>query len=414
MSAAAAPTHAAGASELATAADEGAAAEGEVRRAARALLASPVLDSGGGPELALARRHRAELARLFGEELGYRLDATRPGLVRLAKAAGPAHVPRGLRARSGRRFDRRRYALACLVLGALEREGERTTAARLFAEVTTRAAGVDGLPFSPDVAADRRAFIQAVQAVVDLGVMEWAEGDEERFVRGAAGGDALYRVDRERLGLLPAVVVPPSLVDSPEAVLAEPYPDTDDGRVRRRRHRVMRALVEQPVVYATDLDADEREYLTRQRGRIERLLHERFGLTLEVREEGWVAVDGDAELTDVRWPSYGTAETAALRLCDELRARRQRGEPDAWPEKEVVEFVAGLAEEYAGYWRRDAAGSAGAAALAAEAVAILESLRVVEVGGGTLSALPAAGRFAAAPASLPDPANSPPVQEALA
>ncbi len=390
--------------------DTGAAPAAEVREAARALLMAPVLDRDGGPALGAVRRHRAELAKLFADELGYRLDASRPALVRLAKAVGPGHVPRGLATRSGRRFDRRRYALVCLVLGVLEREGERTTAARLFREVTTRSADIDGVAFSADVAADRRAFIQAVQAVVDLGVLELAEGDEERFARAQEGGDALYRVDRDRLGLLPAVVMPPSLADSPSAVLAEPYPDTDDGRVRRRRHRVMRALVEQPVLYAGDLEADEQEYLTRQRARIEHLLAERFGLILEVRHEGWVAVDPDAELTDMRWPDYGTAETTALRLCDELRARRLRDDPEPWPGPDVVAFVAGLAADYAGYWRRGATDDTGAATLAGEAIAILQALRIAHTVDGGLVGRPAAGRFAAAA----PPAPPAPLQETLA
>ena len=384
-------------------------AQAETREAARALLMAAVLDPGSAHSLALTRRHRAELARLFADEVGYRLDASRPTLVRLAKAVGPGHVPRGLATRNGRPFDVRRYALVCLVLGVLEREGERTTAARLFREVATRAADIEGLAFSTDVAADRRAFVQAVQAVVDLGVLELAEGDEERFARSQDGGDALYRVDRDRLGLLPAVVMPPSLAGSPEAVLTEPYPDTEDGRVRRRRHRVMRALVEQPVVYADDLEPDELDYLTRQRGRIERVLAEQFGLTLEVRAEGWVAVDPDSELTDVRWPDYGTAETAALRLCDELRARRLRGEPERWPRSEVASFVAGLAAEYAGYWRRDTTDGTGAAALADEAIAILGALRLAESDDGALVARPAAARFAA----VDPPASRAPVQEEL-
>lgn len=384
-----------------------AAATAERREAARALLMAPVLDAATPQALALTRRHRTELAALFADELGYRLDAARPGVVRLAKAVAPGHVPRGLSTRSGRCFDNRRYALVCLVLGVLEREGERTTAARLFREVASRAAQVEGLAFSTDVAADRRAFVQAVQAVVDLGVLELAEGDEERFARGQEGGDALYRVDRERLGLLPAVVVPPSLAEGPEVMLSEAYPETDEGRARRRRHRVMRALVEQPVVYADDLDPDDVDYLNRQRPRIERVLAERFGLVLEVRAEGWVAVDPDAELTDRRWPDYGTAETTALRLCDELRARRLRGDAHHWPRTEVVSFVAGLAAEYAGYWRRHTDDDAGAEALAGEAVAILESLRLARWVDDALVARPAAGRFAAAGARRPPTGPAP-------
>jgi uncharacterized protein (TIGR02678 family) len=368
----------------------------ERRDAVRALLARPIAGADDGDVLALARRHRAELSAFFADELGYRFDASRPALVRVAKAHGPGHVSRGLRTRSGKRFDRRRYALVCLVLAALERAGERTTAARLFEEVSTRAAGIDGLAFDADVAADRRAFVQAVQAIESLGVLELAEGDEERFARGEAGCDALYRVDRERLGLLPAVVQPPSLASSPEGMLEEPYPDTDEGRTRRRRHRVMRALVEQPVVYVDDLDEGDVDYLTRQRARIERVLRDWVGLDLEVRAEGWVAVDFDGGLSDVSWPDYGTAETTALRLCDELRARRLRHDTKEWPADDVVAFVHDLAAEYAGSWRQSADTGKGAADLAAEAIEILRSLRLAWTDADrALVARPAAARFAA-------------------
>lgn len=383
----------------------------ERQAAARALLARPLIDRSDPDALALVRRHRHDLARFFAEELGYRLDAARPGLARLAKAARPGHVPRGLRTRSGRSFDGRRYALVCLILAALEGEGERTTAARLFRDVASRAAAVDDLPFSTEMASDRRAFVQSVQAIVDLGVLELAEGDEERFARAEEGGDALYRVDRERLALLPAVVQPASLAASPEAMLTETYPDTEDGSVRRRRHRVLRALLEQPVVYAEDLTPDEVDYLTGQRARIERVLDRWLGLTLEVRAEGWVAVDPDGDLSDIHWPGYGAPETAALRICDHLRTRRLAGQDEPWAMPEVTAFVAGLAAEYAGYWRRDAGEGDGATLLAGQAVAILCSLRLATVAGGALVARPAAGRFAAravtTPTASPLPRNTP-------
>lgn len=368
-----------------------------LRRAVRAVLDEPIV-GGGHPTVALVRRHRGELTRFFADELGYRLDASRAGVVRLAKLPGPGHEPRGLATRAGRPFDGRRYALTCLVLASAESAGERTTLARLFEDVSLRAGGVDGLAWRSDVAADRRVFIQAVQAAVDLGVLELADGDEERFVRGDPGGDALYRIDRERLALLPTAPQPPSLAAGPEDVAREAYPDTEDGRVRRRRHRVTRALVEQPVVYHDDLTDDEREYVRSQRGRLERLLADKVGLALEVRAEGWVAVDETGELTDLRWPDYGAANTTALRLCDEMRCRQSRGEPAVWPWPEVVAFTRGLAAEYAGAWKQGTDTAAGADLLATEAVGILTAARLVARREDGIVARPAASRYAAAPA----------------
>lgn len=373
----------------------------EIVAATRALLAEPLIDRSNPTALALVRRHRVELTRWFADEFGYRLDASRPGVARLAKLPGPGHIPRGLRTRQGRPFDGRRYAIVCLVLASVEAAGERCTLAQMFDEVAARAAGIEGLVFDTDVGADRRVFIQAVQAVAGLGVLERAEGDEERFARGIAGGDALYRIDRERLALLPTAPQPPSLAGSPRDVGFEPSPDTEAGRARRRRHRVTRALVEQPVVYHSDLTGDEHDYLRSQRGRLQRLLADRVGLTLEVRAEGWVAVDEAGDLTDLRWPDYGATETTALRLCDELRHRRGRGDPPSWPWDELVGYVRGLADEYAGYWRKAASTDAGAIDLAEGAVAILVAARLVRWTEAGIAALPAAGRYAAAAPSLP-------------
>ncbi|MGH9083390.1 MAG: DUF2398 family protein, partial [Acidimicrobiales bacterium] len=164
----------------------------EMRQAVRAMLAEPLADHRSDA-LPVVRRHRVELARWFADELGYRLDANRRRVARLAKLPGPGHQPRGQRTRSGRPFDGPRYALACLVLASAEGAGERTTLANLFEDVAVRASVVDGLNWDGELSADRRAFVQAVRAMCDLGVMEKADGDEERFFRGEAGGDALYR-----------------------------------------------------------------------------------------------------------------------------------------------------------------------------------------------------------------------------
>lgn len=369
------------------------------RDAIRALLAQPLVGDDQPEVVANVRRNRRELEQFFTEELGYRLDASRPARARLAKVPGPGHVPRGMRTRSGRPFDARRYSLVCLVLASAEVAGERTTLVRLFSDVAARAAGIDGLAFSAEVASDRRVFIQAVQAAESLGVLVLAEGSEERFARGEDGADALYRVDRECLALLPTTSAPPSLLSSPDLLAIDAYPDTEEGRVRRRRHRVMRALIEQPVVEVDDLTAEEREYLTRQRPRIERVLADHVGLSLEVRAEGWVAVDDDGGLSDLCWPDYGTAEVAALRICDELRARRLAERAGEWPWREVVAFVGSLATEYTGFWRQDAGTDSGAEALASEAVGILEDVRLVRRVPSGLIARAAAGRFAAVAAA---------------
>ncbi|MGH9091685.1 MAG: DUF2398 family protein, partial [Acidimicrobiales bacterium] len=62
----------------------------DLRQAVRGLLAEPMLRREGDV-LTLVRRHRGEIGRWFADELGYRLDAARPGVARLAKLPGPGH-----------------------------------------------------------------------------------------------------------------------------------------------------------------------------------------------------------------------------------------------------------------------------------------------------------------------------------
>jgi len=381
--------------------------EAEVRATARALLADPLATTRTRPDVvAAARRHRDQLTTLFRDELGFRLDVSHPGVARLAKIPGPGHVPRGLTTRTRKPFDAKGYALVCLVLAAVERGSERTTAARLFDEITTRAADV-GLAFDQHAPRERRRFVQAVQAVVDLGVLELAEGDEEAFVRQAEGGDALYRVDREVLAQLPAASLPASVVDDPATLGHESYPDTEEGRARRRRHRITRALVDEPVVELASLTDDERVYALNQHERLRRILADSFGLELEQRAEAWLAVDPERELTDRRWPDYGTVDTASLRLCDGLRNRRLAGEPDEWPRADAVAFLRQLAEDYRGFWRKGTDTDDGAEALYDEAVALLAAMSLATVTPTGLVARPAAGRFASTePPEPPTPATA--------
>ena len=96
-------------------------AEVERRRAARALLRTPLLHQDRHPDdLALVRRHQRELIPMFAEGLGYRL-VVEPGLARLMKTGLAPDGTRGLTRRTGRPFTPRRYAFLALTLAALAR-----------------------------------------------------------------------------------------------------------------------------------------------------------------------------------------------------------------------------------------------------------------------------------------------------
>jgi hypothetical protein len=113
------------------------------------------------------------------------------------------------------------------------------------------------------------------------------------------------------------------------------------------------ALVEEPVGCRDDLGEDEIDYVRSQLSRLERLLADKFRLALEARTEGWLTVDESGQLTDLRWPDYGAAKTAALRISEVLRAHRHGGEAECAPRWRCHRSCGTSARSTPGAGRRD-------------------------------------------------------------
>ena len=136
----------------------------------------------------------------------------------------------------------------------------------------------------------------------------------------------------------------PSLVDDPADLPVEVYPDSEEGRRLRARHRVMRRLLDDPVVHYDDLDDREADWLTHALGFVHELLERDVGLVVERRAEGLLAVDPARELTDETFPDGGSTVKHAALLLAELftdRARERhvaagRGRARSWRDAEVV------------------------------------------------------------------------------
>ena len=370
----------------------------EIRDAVAALLKRPLLSAEENPtDFPKVRRHETRLREWFAEELGYRLVVD-SGFARLLKVPPP--VPganRFLSTRSGTPFQPLHYTLLCLVLAVLERSGDQTTLGNLAGDVRLRAPEIDGLALDFDRAAHRRAFVHSVRALVDLTVLRHLDGDEERFARGDENGDALYRVDHRRRAQILSCPVSPSTAGSLADLTREAYADTTEGRSRRHRHRIMRMLVEEPVLYFADLDEDEQGYLRLQRARIEDRLDRFCGLETEVRKEGIVAVDTSGRTGIGAFPAPGTVPHAALLLAEHLAARgRGRGEAGIVPmsETEAANVLSELAAEHGGGWRADTKEDAGTERLATEALDLLAAFRLVARREGGVVPLPAVARFA--------------------
>ncbi|MFG2847159.1 TIGR02678 family protein [Kitasatospora sp. NPDC048296] len=374
--------------------------QAERRRAARALLASPLM-TGGDDAFRLVRKHAGELAAWFTQETGWRLvvDTETARLyktpARLNDATRPARAPR-----TKVPFTRRRYVVLCLALATLERADAQITLGRLADGVLTAAGdpvlAAAGIEFRMDRREERSDLVAAVRLLLEWGVLHRVAGDEEAYL-SEASNDVLYDVRRRVLATLLAATRGPSTVDAADpdhrltALTAEVAPDTEELRLRALRHRLTRRLLDDPVVYYAELPEDERAYLVSQRHAITRRITELTGLVAELRTEGIAMADPDDELTDVRMPEQGTDGHATLLVAAHLAtADGPRTEP------QLVELVRQLAVQHRSYWRKTAAEPAAAAELLAQALDRLTALDLITRDGGSVTAKPALVRYALA------------------
>jgi len=369
----------------------------ELRRAARALLRRPLLRASDDL-FVLVRRYAPELREWFTRNTGWRLTVDSE-VARLAKqpanTADGSYPARDVRSRQP--LGRRRYVLVCLALAALERAELQITLGQLAEQLVLGAADPAlveaGVAFSLQGREQRSDVVAVVRLLLDLGVLRRVAGDEEAFV--AQTGDALYDVERRVLAALLAAPRGPSTVTATEfeqrlAALTYELPaTTDDLRNLRIRHRLTRALLDEPVLYYAELTEAELSYLTSQRAAITARITELTGLVAEARAEGIAMVDPLDELTDVRMPDTGTDGHATLLLAEYLASQSEQ----AVTLTELCEYLRRQASEHRTYWRRTATDPGAEVELTQTALARLAALRLVERRGDRIHPRPALARY---------------------
>lgn len=371
--------------------------------AIRHLLGHPLTLSADAPETyASIVRYRELLVEWFGEAAGWKL-AVEPsaGFARLHKVPARQSSSRPAQPRGRPAFDRRRYVLLCLTLAALDETPSQITLARLAKQVEELSVEDErpSLPrFDPTSFAERRAFVDALRLLTNLGVLHQRDGDAERYARSRSEGDALYDVNDRLLGHLISAPVPPSLAPDASHLLDEPWPETEEGERQRARLHVMRRLLDEPAVCYDELEPRAFEYLDHARARVYRLLEDDAGFTVERRKEGLAVVDPGGVATDTLFPEGGsTLKHAALLLSAQLLRLCRRGSTPVAHE-EVVRLVGQLQEEYAeiSNWSQEYPPTAeGARRLATDALELLEGFGLVaRAGDAAWVARPPIARFA--------------------
>lgn len=372
----------------------------DLRRAARALLRRPLLLARDDPEtFRVVRQQATPLREWFEQNTGWRLHIDAE-VARLFKRVGaapdgthPAREPR-----SNLPFGRRRYVLVCLALSVLERADQQITLGRLAEGIIVAASderlAATGVTFELSGRGERGDLVAVVRILLELGVLARVAGDEDAFIRDA--GDVLYDVERRVMAVLisaargPSTITAESFAERLDALVAETETEPASAELRNRatRHRLMRSLLDEPVLYYDELTEAERAYLAAQRGLLTGRVGELTGLLPEIRAEGIAMVDPRDELTDVRMPEIGTDGHVALLIGEELATRDR----DVSVE-ELRGLVRRLAQAHRSYWRRNTREPGAEAGLVEHALERLVALRLVRREGDRVHPLPALGRF---------------------
>jgi uncharacterized protein (TIGR02678 family) len=356
-------------------------AESERRRALRGLLRSPLLPSDGetAEEYILVRRHSDWLKDWLMKFPSWTLQIDRR-VARLRKM--PSDLSDDTRPAvdqaSGTPFTRRRYALLCLALAALEQLDGQITLSEL-AQIVVELIGADpeleagGLLLDMGNHDDRRDFVHAVRLLMDAGILRRLDGDERQFLDRSGASDALYEIDRAVLGAMLNVSRSPSVVESAADLSDEP----------EVRTRLIRALLDDPVVYFHDLSGEERQYLEEHRGYLLRQIAEATGMVAEIRREGIAMVDGVGDLTDLHLPEESKDGHIALMLVQWFAESARKDPGTAIPVLAVEEYVRRKAPEWgAETW------------LTQDALLRLRGLRLIQATDAGVVPLPACARYA--------------------
>ena len=347
----------------------------EMREVARHLVRHPLVNIEDDPDMfTLIRRHHQELDRNFSQRFGYRLEVKLDS-VRLYKPTVVTRRPFTAGSKK-RNFKPREYTMLALGLAVMTSGQEVISLQHLVSAMRSAAVEAEVSQIEGSHS-DRTAVVMALRWLISRGVVEESHKTVGGYAKDSSA-DAILTIHYDRVKLLPLLALSSS--GSVEQLL--------DRSDRSPKARVRSFLLEEPAVYREDLTESEWREYRNYRYREEPIFEGMFGLTIETRAEGMVAIDEDGGMTDEHFPrGGGTKPQAALLLISQLAEADQ--EEFEW--REVVEVVRRLAEQHRRYW---SALAAEPEQLARRAVEILVGHRLLESTGDTVRLMPAAWRYA--------------------
>jgi uncharacterized protein (TIGR02678 family) len=386
--------------------------EADRRRALRILLRRPLLLASGetAHEYQFVRRHADWLKQWLHQFPVWSLRIDK-------EAARLCKIPPDLRddtrpaidAASGAPFSKRRYVLVCLALATLERMDRQTTLgylAKAIMELVAADRDLQAAGLTVDIQNydHRRDLVHAVRFLMENGILRKLDGDEGQFLNRNGLSDVLYDIHRPVLAALLNVSRSPTTVDAPGAAgdaipsrltrLMDDLPTAQEEPALRIRSRLIRALLDDPVLYFDDLTNEERTYFEEHRGYLLRQVSEATGLIAESRLEGVAMVDDAGDATDLRLPDTGTDGHLTLLLAQWLAQSCKSPAHAAIPISAIEEHVRSLVGSHASRWRKEVREDGAADRLTQDAIARLRGLRLIRCTDAGVVPLAACGRYA--------------------
>ncbi|SFR09667.1 TIGR02678 family protein [Desulfoscipio geothermicus] len=348
-----------------------------LKRCVQALLNRNWITKQEDPELFNhIRVHYEELRDWFREYCGFALLLNRQ-FAKLEKAPGKARAWMG--------FDNfaepRDYALFCYCLWYLEGKNEmdQFLLTDMVEEIREYLAGQDVF-LDWTIYTHRLSMARALKQLKALGVLVAVDGDESEWARSGHEHNVLY--ESSNLGRYVLRRFPRDLTtyDSIASFEDGTYSDTSEGQLKKRRHRVYRRLLQEPVVYDWQWSEDERYYVRTQRHTILENLSGFAGLEGQRYREGLLFFYPEPSGEMYLFPTGRGVSDICLLLAGELRRRLARGAGDMYIEEggriglamaELEGILLQLKEKHKSLWSRQHR-QARSSELAEEVLAHLE------------------------------------------
>jgi uncharacterized protein (TIGR02678 family) len=208
----------------------------------------------------------------------------------------------------------------------------------------------------------RMAMARALKKLKALGVLISVDGDEGDWANDS-GKNVLYECSsyvRYVLRRFPQdLTYYNNMEDLSDSVL---YADTTDGQLLRRRHRVYRRLLLEPVVLDRSWGADELPYVLTQRRSILDQLHKTLGWEGRRYREGLVFFHPELTSEAILFPTLSGVSDLTLLVSGELRRQLFAEGIDRYTEdsgcirlerSDMETLILKLFEKYKGYWSKE-------------------------------------------------------------